>query len=647
MRRRLARIAFSALFFAAGLAFPLAAPAADAGVTASTPEPTDRRQPVQAGGGGADGPGLKLAALRENAAKSPSPGPQSDGPRRWLRLPVSFRVDKYPVDRLLREFAASQGVAVGVSELLSGTVSGDFSFDDPAEFLDIICRAQQINWYFDGGKAYFFAASELETRMLSLEGKNESQLRFALNELGLFDSRFAWRTADGGRILLAQGPAVYLDRVSEVLEKQREVELSAYPRRKLEVFRLRHAWATERTIRSGDADVTVPGVADLLRKLLSEAGGLLDAEARTAPTPPGDPRFRKGTGVIGRAGESGKGAQPVAAAESGASRPVDGSSFVIQADPRLNAIMVWDYEENMPRHRAIIETLDQPLELVEIRAAIVDVETTRTRDLGISWSVGDNQGGSWRQNAGAGVAAGDNFTSVVGGGFNYATIYTRGLDQFMARVSALEKEGDANILSRPSVLTQDNIQATLEHTETFYVRIQGYQEVDLADITTGLTLRVTPHVIQGEGGAVQLAVYIADGSDSNTANNVDNLPRVRQSTISTQAVVREGEALIIGGYYNETRRLTDTGVPGLKNIPILGALFRGREKVNDKTERLFVLSPRIIHPGQSPMLEGTEAERAFSQSPAREVMDGPAAADAVIPVKERPLWPRSRKTDRK
>ncbi|MDR3077295.1 MAG: type II and III secretion system protein, partial [Planctomycetota bacterium] len=109
--------------------------------------------------------------------------------------------------------------------------------------------------------------------------------------------------------------------------------------------------------------------------------------------------------------------------------------------------------------------------------------------------------------------------------------------------------------------------------------------------------------------------------------------------------VREGEALVIGGYYNETRRLTDSGVPGLKNIPLLGALFRNREKVNDKTERLFVLSPRIIHPGQSPLLEGTEAERAFTHSPAKEALDQPVAPDAITPVKNRPLWRRSGRAD--
>jgi type III secretion protein C len=363
-------------------------------------------------------------------------------------------------------------------------------------------------------------------------------------------------------------------------------------------------------------------VADLLQKILTGDTGAVGGVAQTLPTLSGTPRLAKGTGVVGRA-------NALKEAEAEAAPPAARGTAFIQADPRLNAVLVWDYEDNLPFIQEIVESLDQPLPLVEIRAAIIDIEAGKTSDLGISLRYQGDKG-RWENTAGSNLGSSSSpvdFSNISGNGFQYATIYSWGLDQLMARVSAMEEDGNANILSRPSVLTQDNIQATLEHTETFYVRLQGEREVDLADITTGLTLRVTPHVINNGEGGVQLAVYITDGDDANS--NVDGLPRVRQSSISTQAIVHEGEALVIGGYYNETRRLTDTGVPGLKNIPLFGALFRNKEKTNNKSERLFVLSPRIITPGQSPYAPGSESERSLDYSPARDLLQGPAMPDPV------------------
>ena len=547
-------------------------------------------------------------------------------PRRWLRNPVKFDLDQRPLADFLRDFCAVQGVAARISERLDGTVTGQFAFDDPNELLDLVARAQRINWYFDGVMVHFFAETEMESRLFPLDAGREAALRRTLDELGLRDERFPWRVADGGRLLMVQGPAEYLDRITETLARKVEVAASETPEKTLGVFRLKHAWAVERTEDAGTTRTRVPGVADLLHQIVAEQAA--ESETGSQPAESGTPHLMKGTGIVAR-----RGAQTAPAATS-ASVPF------IQADTRLNAVLVWDYPENMPRHQAIIEALDQPLALVEIRAAILDVEAGRTRDLGISWEL-SNQGASWNNNLGVNVGTGGGGVAVSGDGLQFATIYKRGLDQFMARVSAMEKDGTANVLSRPSVLTQDHIQATLEHTETFYVRLEGEREVDLADITTGLTLRVTPHVIQDEGGrnGVQLVVHIVDGTSGYSADGrVDDLPRVRQSSISTQAVVYEGEALVVGGYYTETRRMTKTGVPVLKNIPGVGKLFRRDSAENSKSERLFVLSPRIIPPGASPISVGSEAERTMHVSPGRDALEGPAFENRTPRPEDSLFW---------
>ena len=565
-----------------------------------------------------------------------------DASRRWLRRPVSFEARKAPLANALRDFASGQGVACQVSSRLTGTLTGVFVFEDPLEFLDLLGSVKHMNWYFDGGTVHFFSSNELETRLLNLQGKSEDALRNALSDLGLLDSRFEWRSGEDGRMILVHGPKVYLDRIADVLATMRETaeadkKLAAEAKaeivreRKLEVFRLKHAWAAERTITSGDVNTIVPGIADILRQILTESP-LSDPAPTTANVAnPREPRFRMGTGIVGRTN--------TAANQASGASDASGVPF-IQADIRINAVLVWDYEENLERYREIITALDRPLDLVEIRAAIIDVETDRTRELGVNWEYRGDRA-NWQNNAA--TNPGDAVRSlipVIGDGFQYATIYKHGLDAFMARVSAVEKEGGANILSRPTVLTQDNIQAILEHTDTFYVRLQGDNEVDLADITTGLTLKVTPHVIQTADDVlegIQLAVYIVNGTNTadTSSGSVDNLPRVKQSTISTQAVVGEGEALVIGGYYNETRSVTRTGVPVLSKIPGLGALFRNKQNVAVKSERLFVLSPRLVRPYETQFPSGSEGERVMIYSPGVESLQAPAHQEPVPGEKKR------------
>ena len=156
-----------------------------------------------------------------------------------------------------------------------------------------------------------------------------------------------------------------------------------------------------------------------------------------------------------------------------------------------------------------------------------------------------------------GLTAGDSSDSAQGGsGFVYNTTLGRAeLNSFIVRLSALQTEGKSRILSRPSVLTLDNHEALFQNNQTFYVRLgapdDGSQSaaVDLVPISYGVLLKVRPHVIyDGDERKVQLAVHIEDGRRLEAANDVGGLPQVAQNIIQTQAVIREGQSLLIGGY---------------------------------------------------------------------------------------------------
>jgi type III secretion protein C len=118
---------------------------------------------------------------------------------------------------------------------------------------------------------------------------------------------------------------------------------------------------------------------------------------------------------------------------------------------------------------------------------------------------------------------------------------------------------------------------------------------DLFPITAGTTIDVTPHIIriEGEPTQVQLILNIKDGtvipkSGTDKSNTKD-------STIVTQAIVAEGQSVLVGGYFREHQEVHDSGVPFLKNIPLLGAMFREKGRNKTISERLFMITPTILH----------------------------------------------------
>jgi type III secretion protein C len=270
---------------------------------------------------------------------------------------------------------------------------------------------------------------------------------------------------------------------------------------------------------------------------------------------------------------------------------------IVKADVRQNAVVVRDREEKMPYYEQIINLLDVPVGLVEIKATIIDIDRDSVEDLGIEWEFtktsgnGDNiyKGGT---NNTEQFSREDGLQLPTGNGLNLATVVGDAADYFLAKVHALEEKGHAKILSRPSVLTLNNIEAQLEHSKTFYVRLEGEDEVDLLDIDAGVVLRVTPHIIEEDNATfIKLAIQIEDGELLD--EQVDEIPIVKRSIVNTQAVVGHDESLLLGGYLKESDINAVQTVPCLGQIPLLRWLFTKEYKKGENVERLFMITPTI------------------------------------------------------
>lgn len=594
---------------------------------------------------------------------------------KWAEKTYSHVSENEDLVDLLRDFCSSQGINVIISERVQGKLSGRFEGYTPEAFLRHLAAAYGMIWYYDGHALHVYRSDELQSRMMELEYVSVQRFMQILEKLDIADERFPLKALDDEGIVYISGPARYVSLVTETAEmleaRAMKVARSRKAHEVIRIFPLKYAWAHDLTFNFMNDEVTVPGVASMLKNILAgrPAPGLVAGKQKKRL--PATLEKLKGKGLAsegkaeadpkeeGQAGEGKDQGQTGAAAEPEA---------FIQADTRLNAVIIRDKSEKMPHYGEIISLLDVPVGLVQVQATIVDINTDFLRELGVDWKVEtgrvvsgtgtDAVAGTGtdttrntprsvsperRFKTSGGFGADETLTYAgeslaLGTGLSFATIIGDAGKYFLARIRALEEDGHARILSQPSVLTLNNVEALLEHSQTFYVRVAGDQEVDLFDVSAGVVLRVTPHIVEDdEKTRIKLAVDIEDGSFSDTS--VDGIPVVRKSTINTQAVINKDESLLIGGYYYEVDSKSARMVPCLGGIPALGYLFKQEETTKTRSKRVFLITPKIIThdaypavediggPVPPPPVTGEVEERVKEESPGsqeiREPMKGP------------------------
>jgi type III secretion protein C len=262
----------------------------------------------------------------------------------------------------------------------------------------------------------------------------------------------------------------------------------------------------------------------------------------------------------------------------------------IEADPNLNTVLVRDFESSMPVYQDLIAQLDREPQLVEIQVTIIDVDRSKLNDIGVDWRFQDGN---------TSVSAGGGSPGAQNGGLLLNTVLGNA-GNFLARVNALARTGSANVISRPQVLTLSNLEAVLATDQSFFVRVAGNEDVDLFDVSVGTSLRVVPTVAgDAANPQIRLRVGIEDGSLSAEAR-VDDIPIVERSTLNTQAVIYDGQSLLLGGLTRDESTKDTTKVPLLGDVPGVGRLFRRTTAVTSSQERLFLISPRIVASNRIP-----------------------------------------------
>ncbi|MET3479576.1 type IV pilus secretin PilQ [Variovorax atrisoli] len=285
----------------------------------------------------------------------------------------------------------------------------------------------------------------------------------------------------------------------------------------------------------------------------------------------------------------------------------------VLAEVRTNQLFVTDIPSRLAQVAELIQKLDVPIRQVLIEARFVEATDTFSKSLGAKLG-----GGFVNSNSSVGVTP--SVSSSTTGGVTTTTstntysstsfvnlpatsstgdavgtfalsLFNSGLTKMLnLEISALEADGKGKVVSSPRVVTADQTKALIEQgTELPYQVATSSGATSIAFRKANLKLEVTPQITPEGNIILALEVNKDTVGQSTTAGYAINTKHIQ-----TEVLVENGGTVVIGGVFELTDTNSESRVPVLGELPMVGPLFRTRSRVNNKTEMLIFISPKMI-----------------------------------------------------
>ena len=305
---------------------------------------------------------------------------------------------------------------------------------------------------------------------------------------------------------------------------------------------------------------------------------------------------------------------------AGANQPSTGGQ--IQADPATNALIISAPEPVYRELRAVIDQLDHRRAQVFVESLIAEVRTDKAAEIGFQWQallgrrdgsnvgiIGTNYGQS-----------GDNILNLIGQfangkpsaqnlmmppqGLNLGLAHRiNGLFTLGALATFLQTTGTGNVLSTPTLLTLDNEEAKIivgrnvpfvtgsfSNTGASGGTLNPFQTYERKDV--GLTLRVRPQI--SENGTVKMVIYQEASTVDPTSVGSPQGLITNKRAIESSVLVDDGAIVVLGGLMDDEYTETESKVPGLGDIPVVGNLFKTRNRSITKSTLMVFLRPVVV-----------------------------------------------------
>jgi len=293
----------------------------------------------------------------------------------------------------------------------------------------------------------------------------------------------------------------------------------------------------------------------------------------------------------------------------------------VTVDDRTNKLLVQDTAKNIDAIAALVEELDVPVRQVLIESRVVLVTTNYSKELGVQFGV-SSQGTSGSNNVGtSGSIAGAEGAIDSAGSTTVAGVSPRSLNVSLPatgaagsialavaklpfgtildlELSAAEAEGQTEIVSSPKVITSNQHKAKiLQGQEIPYLQSSSSGAATIAFKQAVLKLEVTPQITPDDRINLDMLVT-KDSPDYAHAIVIPGIgasaPPINKQEVDTNILVDNGETIVLGGVYEQTKSNKVTRVPFFGDLPLVGFLFRNTSKSDDKSELLIFVTPKIV-----------------------------------------------------
>lgn len=477
------------------------------------------------------------------------------------------------------------------TEAAKKRVSGNFDLTDPKSVLTTLAARTGLIWYDDGSSIYIYDNSEIQSSVVRLSYAPFDRLITYLQSSGLYDTRFPLRSNGQGGSFYVSGPPVYVELISAAAKYiDATYARPGTGETTIRVIHLKNTFVNDRTYTQRDTPVTIPGVASVLNQLLNRQA---DGAGRQASA---------SAAHITIDNDTQHAMEAAAASQTGNFPPLPGFASVTTAPVRTpgptiegqnninivaysdtNSLLIQGSERQVSYVEDLVNAIDIPKQQIQLSLWIIDISKDDINELGIRWQGAAKIGG----------------TGVT---FNTSSLTPENSVHFLADVSALARKGDAQVVSRPEILAQENVPALFDNNSSFYAKLIGERTTSLEKITYGTMISVLPRLAQRHK-EIEMILNIQDGglplSADGTTEDVDSLPVVNNTQISTEARVPVGYSLLVGGYSRNQGEHHKLGIPILRDIPYLGKMFDYSYTSHKKMVRLFLIQPRLLKNGET------------------------------------------------
>jgi len=278
----------------------------------------------------------------------------------------------------------------------------------------------------------------------------------------------------------------------------------------------------------------------------------------------------------------------------------------VQTDKRTNSLIITDLPSNLDAVEKMARDLDTTTPQIEITAKLVDVDAEALRGMGIDWRAGGksnyfvdpadkpiqlfplNPNNDPLQGLYPDVSATipDPAATVTYG------IFGKAWGELEVQLQVLEQNRKANIISNPRITTVDNREAKILVGQKIPLIVQDVAGNPVSQLQTiGIQLKVTPHLTEDKKIVMDLHPEV---SDLSTQSTVQGGVIINTSEADTRVMVNDGQTAVIGGLIRTNDSHVRRGVPYLKDIPLLGALFRSDNTIRQNRELIIFVTPRIV-----------------------------------------------------